>query len=478
MYSVVFLALTSLVFSLLLTPVVRSVFQRLGIVDQPDRLRKFHGHAIPRGGGLAIALAYVASFAVLILSSLNAGTLIQQHLPLMWKLMPAAGLVLLVGLVDDLFGLRPGQKLLGQLVASGLVYWAGVGITGVDGISLGVWSLPLTIVWLMACANAFNLIDGLDGLATGIGLCASVTVLLSALLGENTSLALATAPLAGCLLGFLRYNFSPASIFLGDSGSLLIGFLLGCYSVIWSQKTTTVLGMAAPLMALAVPLFDTGLSIARRFLRFRPIFGADRGHIHHRLLELGFSPRRVALVLYGFASLASVFAVLHSVLHARLAAILIVAFCLAAWVSIQKLGYLEFHVARRLVFEGAFQRMLDSQILLRDFEDLLSKATTPTECWETIRCASKQFGFAHVRMCLGGDTFEEQIKEIEPERCWILRVPLPNADYVNFAREFDWSVRLAVVEAFVNVVQRVLEAKQMENRVRISAAVASVMSFK
>ena len=477
MYSVIFSAFTSLIFSLLLTPIVRSAFRRLGIVDRPDQFRKFHSHAIPRGGGPVIALSYVSAFGVLILSPLNAGSLVQQHLPLMWQLMPAAGIVFTVGLVDDLFGLRPRQKLLGQLVASGLVYWAGVRILEVAEISLGGWSVPVTIVWLMACTNAFNLIDGIDGLATGIGLFASVTVLLSALLSQNISLALATAPLAGCLLGFLRYNFSPASIFLGDSGSLLIGFLLGCYSVIWSQKTTTVLGMAAPLMALAVPLFDTGLSIARRFLRLRPIFGADRGHIHHRLLELGFSPRRVALVLYGFAGLASIFAVLHSILHTKLATILMVIFCLAAWVSIQKLGYLEFHVARRLLSEGAFQRMLDSQILLRDFEDLLSKANTTSECWETIRVASKEFGFAHVRMCLGGDTFEEQIKKIEPEKCWFLRVPLSDTDYVNFAREFHWSVRLALVESFVNVAQRVLESKQKESYVRTPAAAVSVTEF-
>src|SRR5258707_5829576 len=138
------------------------------------------------------------------------------------------------------------------------------------------WSLPLTIVWLVVCANAFNLIDGVDGLATGLGLFATVTTLIIALLQGNLALAVATAPLVGALLGFLRYNFNPASIFLGDSGSLLVGFLLGCFGVIWSQKSATILGMTAPLMALSIPLVDLCLSIVRRFLRRQPILRCDR----------------------------------------------------------------------------------------------------------------------------------------------------------------------------------------------------------
>jgi UDP-GlcNAc:undecaprenyl-phosphate GlcNAc-1-phosphate transferase len=128
------------------------------------------------------------------------------------------------------------------------------------------------------------------------------------------------APLAGALLGFLRYNFNPASIFLGDCGSLTIGFLLGCYGIIWSQKSATMLGMTAPLMALAIPLLDTGLAIGRRFLRHQPIFGADRNHIHHQLLDRGLSPRRVALILYGVGGIAAVFSLMQSMYHNRFSA--------------------------------------------------------------------------------------------------------------------------------------------------------------
>src|SRR5947208_10567281 len=169
---------------------------------------------------------------------------------------------------------------------------AGVNVSGVAGFAAhGWWSFPITVGWLVVCSNAFNLIDGMDGLATGVGLFAAFTTLAAALLQNNALLALATAPLVGALLAFLRYNFNPASIFLGDCGSLTIGFLLGCFAAVWSQKSATLLGMTAPVMALSVPLLDTGIAVVRRFLRRQPIFSADRNHLHHRLLDRGFSSR-------------------------------------------------------------------------------------------------------------------------------------------------------------------------------------------
>src|SRR5262249_19014445 len=154
------------------------------------------------------------------------------------KLLPAAGLIFAIGLIDDVIGLKSWQKLSGQLAAALCAYLGGVQILGIAGhFTDNWWSIPLTVFWLVGCTNAFNLIDGVDGLAAGLGLFATLTSLIAALALGNLTLALATAPLAGALLGFLRYNFNPASIFLGDSGSLLVGFLLGCYGVLWSQKS-------------------------------------------------------------------------------------------------------------------------------------------------------------------------------------------------------------------------------------------------
>src|SRR5215469_8726482 len=288
-------------FSLVLTPYVRDAAVKFNLVDRPDSARKIHAQPIPRVGGVAIAIAYVLAFGlILVLPYRGLSFNIHTVVPRALGLLPAAGLVFFIGLVDDIRGLKPWQKLIGQVVAALLAFWAGVRIDFLQWHQLHFWiSLPVTVLWLIGCANAFNLIDGLDGLAAGVGLFATVTTLLAGLINHNLPLVLVTAPLAGCLLGFLRYNFNPASIFLGDSGSLLIGFLLGCYGAMWSQKSATLIGLTAPMMAMAIPLMDVALSIVRRFLRNQPIFGADRGHIHHRLLEKGLTPRRAALFLYG-----------------------------------------------------------------------------------------------------------------------------------------------------------------------------------
>jgi UDP-GlcNAc:undecaprenyl-phosphate GlcNAc-1-phosphate transferase len=270
MNSLIWLGCVSFALSLILTPIFRDIFRSYGVVDAPDGGRKLHKYPVPRVGGIAIACSYVGCFFVVPLLSKNP---FEDKLSLVWNVLPAFGVIFAVGVIDDLFGLKPWQKLIGQLAAAGLAYWAGVRIVDVVGFhSASWWSMPVTILWLLTTTNAFNLVDGMDGLAAGVGLFATLTIFLAAVLHGNTPLALATFPLAGCLLGFLCYNFNPATIFLGDSGSLLIGFLLGCFGVIWTQKSATFLGMAAPLMALSIPLLDVGLAIVRRALKRQPIF--------------------------------------------------------------------------------------------------------------------------------------------------------------------------------------------------------------
>jgi UDP-GlcNAc:undecaprenyl-phosphate GlcNAc-1-phosphate transferase len=273
MYSLLFLALASFVLSLLLTPRVRDLFNRLGVVDVPDTARKFHDRPIPPAGGIAIVLSFGLAGSLLLLTPSRGGQLIQQASPLIGKLMPAAAVIFFVGLLDDLIGLKPWHKLAGQAAAAILAYCAGVRVLALGGAAVGSWwSLPATVLWLIGCCNAINLIDGVDGLAAGVSFVATSAMLLAAVMQHNVPLAFATVQLAGCLLGFLRYNFSPASIFLGDCGSLFVGFLLGCYGVLWSEKSTTILGMTAPLIALSLPLADAGLALMRRFLRGQPVF--------------------------------------------------------------------------------------------------------------------------------------------------------------------------------------------------------------
>ena len=243
MYSILFLAVLGFLLSLVITPAVRTICLRVGLLDKPDHIRKLHKCDIPRVGGISIAFAYSLAYAILLVTPLKAGLILSGSLPLISKLFPAAALVFATGLIDDLLRLKPWQKLVGQLVAAAVAYVAGVRVLALGGEHFEHfwWSFPVTIIWLVACTNALNLIDGVDGLAAGVGFVATTTTVAAAAMTHNIELLLATVPLAAALLAFLRYNFNPATIFLGDSGSLLIGFLLGCYGVLWMQKSATIL---------------------------------------------------------------------------------------------------------------------------------------------------------------------------------------------------------------------------------------------
>ena len=460
MYSLLFLAASSLLICLALTPVCRDIFTRAGLFDQPDQLRKTHTHPVPRMGGIPIAIAYAGSYLLLLVSPFNAGSILSQYLPLVWKLLPAAGLIFATGLVDDLIGLKPWQKLIGQVAAALCACWGGVQVMGVAGhLTASWWNLPLTVVWLVGCANALNLIDGVDGLAAGLGLCATVTSLIAALALGNVALALAIVPLAGALVGFLRYNFNPASIFLGDSGSLLVGFLLACYSVLWSQKSGTLLALTAPMLALAIPILDVCLSIARRFLSRRPIFGADRGHIHHRLLDRGLSPRRVALLLYAIGAVGAMFSVLQSLVTSRLAILIPALFCAVTWLLVRSLDYVEFGVARKFLLAGTVRRLLGAHIYLQNLESSLVAATTPNDCWVAIRDACSQLGFHAVRVQLLGEVYQAQFAPGEAAASWTMRIPLSDRDYVNCSRQAGCAVAALGVAAFADLLASKLRAK-------------------
>jgi UDP-GlcNAc:undecaprenyl-phosphate GlcNAc-1-phosphate transferase len=455
------------------------MFRWLDVMDHPDGARKVHGEPIPRGGGLPILVACAGAYGLLLLLPLNASGTVERSLPLVRALLPAVLLMFLTGLLDDVFGLKPWQKLAGQMAAALLAYSAGVSIEGIGGYRLENWwwTLPLTVGWFLMCTNAFNLIDGVDGLAAGVGLFATLTMLVAALLRDNMALAMATTPLAASLLAFLRYNFNPASVFLGDSGSLLIGFLLGCYGVIWSQKTATVLGMTAPLMALAIPILDVGLAIVRRFLRGQKIFGADRRHIHHLLLDRGLTPRRVALLLYGFSGLFAGLSVLQSVGHSHYGGLILLLFCVVTWIGVQNLGYVEFRVARRMLLGGAFQENLNGQLALRRVEEKLEQAESVEECWQTLREACKDFGFVSVEMVAGGEEYYHR-SAAAGEAAWQILIPIGENEWVNFTRAQGGKV-LPMVVPFVDAVQsklleklRAVEGRAVIETVRAGSAAA------
>ncbi|PYT18376.1 MAG: hypothetical protein DMG59_04555 [Acidobacteria bacterium] len=459
MLSTIFLAACSFILSFLLTPLLRDLALRRGWVDKPDNKRKVHPVPIPRIGGVPIVLAYVGSFGILLLTSLDGSLAVQQAFPLVWKLLPAAVLVFTIGLIDDLRGLKPWQKLLGETIAAGLAIYGGIHIQSFIGFGVeGFLDVPLTIIWLVGCTNAFNLIDGVDGLASGLGLLASLTTLIAGLLHGDAGLVIATAPLAGALLGFLVFNFNPASIFLGDCGSLCVGFMLACCGVIWSQKSATALGITAPLIALSIPLLDMALSIARRFLRRQPIFRADRDHIHHRLLNRGLTPRRVTLLLYAASGLAACFSLVQSTARNGMSGLVIALFCAVVWIGIQYLRYQEFGLAARLFRQNSLRSMVKSHVCLRGYEELLEAAGSIEMCWHTVRTLGHEFGFSYAALRLGPQSYQEQLDKAA-NGSWMLHVPLSELEYVQFMCPFELSTGPMIIAPLADLLHRALSAK-------------------
>lgn len=451
------LGLISFLLALILTPLIRDQFQGSRFVDQPDGVRKIHTNPIPRVGGIGIAIAYMGSFLIISLIPFQAWKNLGVRPDFARALFFGAAIVFLAGLLDDFFNIRPWQKLLGQLLGAVVMYNAGIRIQFPENFFLGeAGSLIVTLVWLIGCTNAFNLIDGLDGLATGVGLFATITMLIAGLLNNNLDLIVVTVPLAGSLIGFLRYNFNPASVFLGDCGSMLIGFLLGGFAIEWSHKSVTLLGLTAPMMAMSVPLLDASLSIARRFLRNRPIFGADRGHIHHRLLDRGLSQRQTAMVAYAISGLAAAFSLVQSSLHRDFGGLIIVLFGVAVWIGIQNLGYIEFSTASRMLFRGTFGRIIDFQTQLRHFADKVEQSQNLDEVWASVCEATKAFGFHGCRLQI----FSRTYVEIEDgyQNSMQVRIPLNDGNYVNFYG-IDGQLHSIVLNTFLPVVANALNAK-------------------
>lgn len=289
-----------------LTPWVRRYAISFGVLDQPGG-RHVHEQVTPRLGGVAVIIGFfvpLAVFAVVHTGAMS-GFLEQGHLVL--GLVLGSMVVGVIGAVDDVRSLGPWAKLGAQAVAAVIAYAFGYRIEAVNipligEISMGVFALPITVFWFLAITNAINLIDGLDGLASGIALFATISNFATAYMNDSHVVVLLSASLGGALIGFLRYNFNPAIIFLGDSGSMFLGFVLAATSLAGATtKSSTAIAILAPIIALGVPIMDTLLAMVRRTIARRSIFAADRKHIHHMLLDLGFTHRRVVLVLYGMS---------------------------------------------------------------------------------------------------------------------------------------------------------------------------------
>jgi UDP-GlcNAc:undecaprenyl-phosphate GlcNAc-1-phosphate transferase len=303
--------------SLAITPLVRRLCARFDLLDVPVDGRRVHKVAIPRLGGVAIYAAVVIALSTLpLVDNLLTQSIRAHKHELLLTLIPAT-LVLLLGIYDDLRGTNATVKFVALGLIATLFFAMGGRIEVLKIPMVGSVHLPstlsfvITVVWLVGISNAFNLIDGMDGLASGAALFSSLVILVVSLSGENPLMIVVTLVLCGALAGFLRYNFNPASIFLGDSGALFAGFMLAALSVLGTQKATTAVAVITPILAFGLPVVDTGVTMARRLISGRPLFQGDSEHIHHMLLARGWSQRHVALVLYAvcaaFGLLATIF---------------------------------------------------------------------------------------------------------------------------------------------------------------------------
>ncbi len=332
--------LLSLTVALLATPLVGRLAVRCGAIDLPDA-RKVHDKPIPRWGGIAIYLAFFLPVS----GFLGWGG---KGVP---GLILGGTVILLVGIVDDLVGLSPKLKFLGQVVAAAVLIASGIRIQfltnpGGGMLYLGLWGIPLTLLWVVGITNMLNLIDGLDGLAAGISSIAATALFFVALQKGQATVALYTVALTGSALGFLRYNFNPARIFMGDAGSMFLGFVLAAVSIQGALKGATTIALSIPAVALGVPIFDTVFAIIRRFHNGKPIYMADKGHLHHRLLALGLSQRQAVLLVYLVSICLGVDAVLLASVPAFLGVALLALSLVVFFTVADRLGILKQPPAR------------------------------------------------------------------------------------------------------------------------------------
>jgi len=317
----------SILISFVVTPAVKSFAFKVGALDVPKDARRMHNHPIPRLGGLAIFVAFILS----VLLSADINRQVQG-------ILLGSVVIAVVGVVDDMICLPPLVKMAGQILAAGIAIYCGVVIDNMSNpnffsdiqfLSLGLWSIPITLIWIVGVTNSVNLIDGLDGLAVGVSAIASITMLVISIVLEQSNVAIILAALAGACIGFMPYNLNPAKIFMGDTGALLLGYVLATVSVIGLFKFYAIITFLVPFIVLGLPIFDTVFAICRRLANGKNPLSADRGHFHHRLIDMGLSQKQAVAVLYAISAILGASAVLITTNGELKALILIVAFFVA-----------------------------------------------------------------------------------------------------------------------------------------------------
>ena len=327
------LSVIAIALSAILTPIVKKFAVSIKVMDIPKDNRRVHKKPMPLLGGLAIYFSFILTLILKTgpLTSSEKGTII------------GATIIVIGGFLDDKFDIKPWQKLLFQLAAAISLMLYGVMIFRITNpaassnlyIDVKAFSIPLTIIWVVGITNALNLIDGLDGLAAGVAFISCITMLIISLLNSRVEAAVLTSILAGSILGFLPYNFNPASIFMGDTGAQLLGFLLAAISIEGAIKSAAAFAIAVPILALGIPIYDTLFAVIRRKINGKPIMQADKGHLHHRLLDMGLSQKQVVMIMYLISAVLGTFAIIAMQINSQksyfLLAIVMLILIIIAW---------------------------------------------------------------------------------------------------------------------------------------------------
>jgi UDP-GlcNAc:undecaprenyl-phosphate/decaprenyl-phosphate GlcNAc-1-phosphate transferase len=379
-----------LLLTLFFTPFVIKLAENVGAMDMPNE-RKVHRNPTPRLGGVAIYMSFFISAIICLQLFPSTALLSSATSERMIMLVASLTLVLFLGIWDDIKQLTPGKKFLIQLVAATLIYFAGFHVSFITSpanlglLNLGFFDFPATILWIVFITNAFNLIDGLDGLASGVAFIVSITISAVSFLKGDVATATLTLMLAGTVLGFLRYNFNRAKIFLGDSGSLFIGFSIAILSMHSSTKGSTAFSLLVPMLALGLPIVDTTLSMIRRFLRsilqsqgeqksfFKKIvtmFHPDSGHIHHQLISLGLSHKKVVILMYLISLLFGLGAFAVTITNTFDAIWIFVIIGMATMIGISRLRYKEMAFFRNGILLPLYERPLINNTFFLVFLDI------------------------------------------------------------------------------------------------------------
>ena len=324
--------LVAFILSILFTPLVGKLAFKLGATDKPNE-RKVHMKIMPRMGGLAIFLSFLITFLIFMPG-------FREYLPLL----AGAIVIILIGVLDDIYELRAAPKFFGQILAALIiVLWGGLEVEFinlpffVDTLNFGILSIPITILWIVAIINAINLIDGLDGLAGGVSTIALITIATMALIKGDIFVASVALITIGSTLGFLKYNFHPAKIFMGDTGALFLGYIIAVLSLL-GFKNVTMISLIVPIIILGVPISDTFFAIIRRLVNKQPISAADKSHLHHCLLNLGFTHKQTVILIYALAACFGLAAIIFSFATMWGALILVAGILILIEIFVEKIG--------------------------------------------------------------------------------------------------------------------------------------------